>query len=121
MAVDVIRRAAEGVVKGRELRRDLGRDRRAIEPPSSARAIMAPIGRNAPRRAGAKPGVSGRNGAVSVRCRPIATRVAAPSRVASDRASARVKLGATTITEVALSRPRATRSRIAALTAGDMP
>ena len=36
-------------------------------------------------------------------------------------ASAREKLGATTITEVALSRPRATRSRIAALTPGAMP
>ena len=36
-------------------------------------------------------------------------------------ASAREKPGVTTITEVALSRPRVTRSRIAALTPGAMP
>ena len=39
----------------------------------------------------------------------------------SAAASARSKLGATTMTEVALMRPRAIRSRIAALTPGEMP
>ena len=36
-------------------------------------------------------------------------------------ASARLKAGATTMTEVALMRPRTRRSRIAALTPGEMP
>ena len=62
---------------------------------------------------------SGRNGAVRVKCRPIAARPAAASASAS--ASAFAKLGAPTITEVALRRPRAMRSRMARFTAGEMP
>ena len=39
----------------------------------------------------------------------------------NEPASERSKLGAATITEVALSRPCTTRARIALLTAGEMP
>jgi hypothetical protein len=75
-------------------------------------------GRNAPLRRGAK-SVSGRNGAVSVRCSPIAARAPAASRKLD--ASREEKLGVTTMADVALMSRRATSSRIAALTAGDMP
>ena len=80
-----------------------------------------PSGRNAPSLSGSKPALSGRNGAVSVRCSPIATRGAAELSTLSAIASERCRLGATTITEVALRRPRTIRSRIAVLTEGEMP
>ncbi len=69
----------------------------------------------------AKPLLSGRNGVVKVKCRPIATRRLPALRMPNASASERVKLGAATMAEVALMRPRRTRSRIAALTAGEMP
>ena len=70
-----------------------------------------------PWASGVKSAVSGLKGAVSVRCRPIA---ALPAFFNAS-ISACVQLGATTITDVAFSRPRATRSRIAAFTPGAMP
>ena len=70
---------------------------------------------------GLKLAVSGRNGPVKVRCNPIARRRPAALRLESKLASDRDQLGATTITEVALSRPPSKSSRMAALTAGEMP
>ncbi len=82
---------------------------------------MVSNGRNAPSRTGWKLPLSGRNGAVSVTCSPTATRGETALRTLSGIAAERWKLGAATITEVALIRPLTTRSRIAASTAGDMP
>jgi len=65
----------------------------------------------------AKSLLSGLNGAVSVRCRPIA---ALPA-VFNASISGTVQLGATTMTDVALSLSRPISSRIAALTPGAMP
>jgi hypothetical protein len=79
---------------------------------------MPSSGRKAPSASGAKPFVNGRNGAVSVTCNPIATFRPPALRIVSEIASDRLKLGASTMTEVALTRPRSTRSRIAALTPG---
>jgi hypothetical protein len=76
---------------------------------------------NSPSRTGKKPTLRGLNGAVSVTCNPIATRRAPALSMASEAASERPKLGAATITEVALMRPRTTRSRIALLTEAEMP
>ena len=70
----------------------------------------------------ARPGiVIGRNGAVSVTCSPTAARESPVLSRSSETASGRWKLGATTITDVALRRRRRIRSRIAPLTAGEMP
>jgi hypothetical protein len=91
------------------MRRDRDNARRAIDA----------SGKKAPRRTGAKPSVCGGNGAVSVRCRPIAAWLAAASLSAA--ACAGEKVGAITMTEVALMRRRAIRSRIAPLTAGEIP
>ena len=88
---------------------------------SVPRTSISSSGRNAPSRIGRKPTLIGWNGAVSVTCSPIATRRAPALSMASDAASERSKLGATTITEVALRRPRITRSRIALLTEAEMP
>ena len=65
--------------------------------------------------------VSGRNGAVSVACRPIAQRGLAAATVLSAATSSRPIAGPTTITDVALSRPRPIRSRMARLTPGRKP
>ena len=120
MAVDIIRRAAEGVLECRELREDLGFEQmRALPMRERAAGHCRQRRERAVGRSGAKPEVSGLNGPVSVTCRPMAARVDAASR--SALASSREKLGAAVITEVALSRPREIRSRIAALTAGEMP
>ena len=86
---------------------------------ASARPAMAASGRKAPSRVGAKPALIGRNGAVNVTCSPIAAPCDAAA--ASAAASPGEKLGASTMTEVALMRRRTMRSRIAPLTAGDMP
>ena len=82
---------------------------------------VAASGRKAPSLSGVKLLLKGRNGAVSARCRPIATRGPAEFSTSSAIASERRKLGAATSTEVALRRPRTTRSRIAVLTAFEMP
>ncbi len=60
--------------------------------------------------------VKGRNGAVSVACRPIAQRGLAAATRFSAATSSRPIAAPTTITEVAFSRPRPIRSRIARLT-----
>jgi len=62
--------------------------------------------------------LNGRNGAVSVRCNPIA---ASARRLLSFAASLSSKPEATTMTDVALIAPRSRRSRIAALTAREIP
>ena len=115
MAVDVIGRAAEGAIESAELRRNLGFEESGAVRAGSARPAIAASGRNAPSRSGAKPGDSGRNGAVSVTCSPIAARAAggAQRRGLSLREARRP-----TMTDVALMRPRAMRSRIAALDRG---
>ena len=114
MPVDEIRRAAEGGDEGLELGCDLDASAlRRQQPQQAPRTSICSSGRNAPSRSGAKPALSGLNGAVSVTCSPIATRAAPALSTLSDAASERLKLGATTITEVALSRPRTIRSRIA--------
>jgi hypothetical protein len=61
------------------------------------------------------------NGAVSVRCRPTPKRRVPALSIFSEAASARWKLGAATMTEVALIWPRIKRSRIALSTASEMP
>ena len=65
--------------------------------------------------------VSGLNGAVSVTCRPMAQRGLPAAAASSATTSSRPIEGPTTITEVALRRPRSIRSRIARLTPGLMP
>ena len=65
--------------------------------------------------------VSDWNGAVSVTCSPIAMPGTLALIAASDVVSSRVKAGATTMTEVALRRPRSSRSRIAAFTPCESP
>ena len=65
--------------------------------------------------------LSGRNGAVNVKCSPIATRRAAELSAPSAIASEREKVGAATSADVALRRPRVTRSRMAVLTPGESP
>ena len=70
---------------------------------------------------GLKLAVSGRKAPVKVRCNPTALRRPAALRLDSKLGSDRDQLGATTITEVALSRPRCKSSPMAALTAGEMP
>ncbi len=87
----------------------------------TARANVAASDRNLPSRVGVKVPLSGKYGAVSVRWSPIATRRATELSASSANASKRPKLGAATITEVALMRPRTTRSRMATSTAGEMP
>ena len=87
---------------------------------AACRAV-AVSGRKAPSRAGLKLLLRGRNGAVSPRCNPIATCGVTELSVLSEIASEREKLGATTSTEVAFSRPRTTRSRMAMLTEFEMP
>src|SRR6478735_7442380 len=81
----------------------------------------AASGRKAPSLTGPKPLLRGRNGAVSPRCNPIATRGATELSTLSELASERQKLGAATSTDVALRRPRTTRSRMAILTELEMP
>jgi hypothetical protein len=87
----------------------------------SAVGNIAPSGRKAPWRSGAKSPLSGRKGAVRVTCKPIANVLPPACNCASASASACVKLGATTITEVVFSLLRLIRSRIAVLTPGAMP
>ena len=79
------------------------------------------IGRKRPPRLGVKLSLTGSNGAVSVRCRPRAARLVSALSICNERASPRSKCGASTITDVALSRPRMISSRIAALTPCEMP
>jgi len=76
---------------------------------------------NVPSRVGRYPRLIGLNRPVRVTCRPIATRRAPALSIFRELASERSKLGAATMTEVALSRPCTTRLRIALLTAGEMP
>ena len=87
----------------------------------AARASSVASGRKVPSRSGAKPALSGANGAVSVTCKPMAMRRSPELRLASESASVRWKLGAVTMTVVALMRPRARRSRIAVLTEAEIP
>ena len=70
---------------------------------------------------GVNPAVNGWNGADNVRCNPIAARAPCTRSAFSVAASERWKLGATTMTDVALMRPCPTRSRIAVETDGEMP
>ena len=122
VAVDEIRRLAELRDEGVELRRDLGCEPLAVEQAAAVpRTIISASETNVPSRVGRKPGLIGLNRPVSVTCRPIATRRAPALSIFSEPASERSKLGAATMTEVALSRPCTTRSRIALLTAGEMP
>ena len=123
MAVDKVRRAAEQLAERRELRSDLGVDDLGIEPPQQAGAQQfRQAAGTCRRRAAGSACVSGLNGAVSVTCRPIAQR-GLPAAAAFERADfvAADRAGPTTITEVALRRPRSIRSRIARLTPGLMP
>jgi len=82
---------------------------------------MSVSGRKTLPHNGLKLAVRGRKEPVKVRCSPTARRWPAPLRPDSKLACDRDQLGATTITEVALSRPRCKSSRMAALTAGEMP
>ena len=83
--------------------------------------IMAGNGRNRPPSSGRKYSVSGRNGAVSVACSPIAQRGLLAATSCNAATSARPIEGPTTITEVALRRPREIRSRMARLTPSASP
>jgi hypothetical protein len=82
---------------------------------------MSASGRKTLPHNGLKLAVRGRNRPVKVKCSPTALRWFAALRFESKLASDGDQLGATTITEVALSRPRCKSSRMAALTAGEMP
>ena len=121
MPVDEIGWAAEALAKGVQLAAISDTSASCRKRCSNAWPSVAASGRKAPARSGRKPLVTGRNGAVSVRWSPIATRGAAALSVSSEIASERCRLGATTITEVALMRPRTTRSRMAVLTEVEMP
>ena len=74
MAVDEVGRAAERHDEGFHLRGDLDRQPLDIEPALIAARIIFCSGGKWPRSSGAKPALSGLNGAVSVTCRPSAAR-----------------------------------------------
>ena len=74
MTIDKVGRAAEQILESRELRRQFGMDDFGVEPPQQARAQHLRQRQNMPPSSGRKCMVSGRNGAVSVTCRPMAQR-----------------------------------------------
>jgi hypothetical protein len=122
MAVDEIRRAAEHFLERRELHHQFGADDFGIEPPQQARAQQfAGNGRNMPPSSGLKVHRqrTERRGQRGVQADGAARAVRRAS--CSALTSSRPIAGPTTITEVALRRPRSIRSRMARLTPGLRP
>ena len=86
-----------------------------------ASRIISLTGGKTPSRSGAKPLLSGLNGAVSVTCSPSAARVSPELSISSASTSSMPMCGAAIITEVALRRRFRISSRMARLTPGAMP
>ena len=121
MTIDEIGRASEDIEKGPDLAGDLCLQRRRLEAAHDGtaehrveRQKRAPAGRR--EALGERP-VRRREREVE----PDRDARAAALSMRSAAASERPKLGAATMTEVALRRPRTMRSRMAVLTEGEMP
>src|SRR6185312_9761790 len=118
MTVEEVRRAAEDADEGLELRGDLDRQRRDVDPPQHGEPHHLHLRREG---AVAKPALRGRSGPVSVTCRPSAARGFSALTAASSAASPSPSQGAAVITDVALRRPARMSWRMPRLMPGAMP
>jgi len=120
VAVDEIRLASEQLLERRQLHHQFAVDHLDIEPPHSLRAAAAERQKHA---AIGRPEMDRqrRERAVSVACRPIAQRGLLAATSCRAATSSRPIAAPTTITDVALRRPRPIRSRMARLTPSAIP